>query len=1148
MHLSLRLIPIRSALALWAVALLILSAALDLTYQALVVIPHQSRSQQSQTARLILARQAESVADALRMGRLSQAGSALELEASNPDLRWLALVDPQGRVVLATPPAWRDQLERRTLQGLTDSDGAGPWIHVDVQADLLTAARPVPFPPEAAAPPPGTAQPATRDPGPSGALYLGLDLRRLRAQLWAQRLSIEGWLPALIPVGLALVLMAHLAEHGIRRPLRRLKELAEADTPGRATAGPAPVGRGEIADLEAAWARMGQRIAALETDAERQGLRCRFASQEAAEGLWDWDLATQRIFYSPRCLTLLALNAQAGNGDWLEKGLDAWLTGIHPEDLGPWRSALEQVQSGAASDFVCEHRLRAREGGWRWMIARGRTVEVDAAGQPRRLLGTLADITDRKLAERSLAYLVNLETVLLESSRALSAAQPEAVEGVVERVLGAVARRMDAEHGCIVALTPEGRELHATHRWARIEGPCQLAEIPPPLEERLPRWMETLRHGEEVRIGDVAELPAAWRRDRELLERIGVRSVVAVPLRVGERLGGFIALDLESGPRDWRESELRALRLLADLVGTAFERRKLELELIASRQRLDEVALYDALTGLPNRLLLGERMQEAMAAAAEGGTQLAVCYLDLDGLKPVNDRYGRAMGDRVLKAAAARLRDQVRESDTVARLGGDEFVLLMGGFESLIECANALDRLVKGLAQPYLLDDEELRVTASVGVILYPRDSHDADTLLRHADHAMYQAKQRGRNRVRFFDTVRDRRAHARRSQLERVGEAIEGGELRLHYQPKVDMRRGKVVGTEGLVRWQHPTKGLLAPGAFIPLLDGTELQQRLDWWVIGAGLEQLDCWRGQGLELGLSLNISARSVQHEGFVTELRARLAHHPALAPGALSLEILESEALGDLDAVADVIEQCEDLGVRFALDDFGTGYSSLTYFRRLPAQILKIDQTFVRDMLRSKDDRNIVEGVVGLARAFQREVIAEGVESAAHGLMLLDMGCDRAQGYGVAEPMPPDQIPPWTARYVSPALWSLSHRFDWSSGRILDLLTMESVHRDWLARVLRSTSGGPGTRPPELGERACGFGHWYYGEGSETFGALSAYQALEGLHDRVHACARELLHVHEQGRPSADQMATLLEARDRFLAGLQHLQRQVLSGLA
>ncbi len=1145
--------PIRSTLAGLVAALLILSAAAELAFQALVAIPRQVVAQQSETARLILARQSGSVARALGSGQLVQAEPALQGESSNPDLRWLALVDPRGRVALATPPAWRDQMAHRAIEGLTDlgpaSDASSsPWIHVDLTGDTLTAVLPVAFPagtPQEPAAPTHQApraQEAVSHPSPSGTLYLALDLRRPRAAAWAQRLSPAGWLPWAIGTGIAIVLMTHLAERRLRRPLRRLQALVGPSATQEAASEPPIRGHGEVADLAADLAHMGQRIQTLETERRAQTLRWGFALEGATEGIWDWDLTSNRTFYSPRCRTLLGLGPDA-----LDDQLDAWLVRVHPDDLNAWRAAMERHRDGAAPDFVCEHRLQAQGGTWRWVVARGRTMERDGQGLPLRIIGTLADITDRKLTERSLAYLVNLETVLLEASRALSAAQPEAVDAVVDRILGAVARRMDVEHACVFTLGVEGQELHATHTWGLAEGPCQLAAASPLLEERLPRWMETLRHGEDIRIGDVSELPEAWDRDRELLTQVGARAVASVPLRTGERLGGFVAVEMESGPRDWRESELRVLRLLGDLFGVAFERRKFELELMASRQRLEEIALYDTLTGLPNRGLLGERMQEAMAAAVEGGTQLAICYLDLDGFKPINDHFGRGVGDEILAAVAVRLREQVRESDTVARLGGDEFVLLMGGFDSLIECANALDRLVKSLAQPHLIEGEELRVTASIGVILYPRDSHDADTLLRHADHAMYQAKQRGRNRVRFFDTVRDRRAHARRSQLERIGEAIEGGELRLYYQPKVDMRRGKVVGAEGLVRWQHPIQGLLPPGAFIPLLDGTELQQRLDWWVIGAGLEQLEVWHNQGLDLGLSLNISARSVQHEGFVAELRSRLEQHGGLTPHALSLEILESEALGDLDAVATIIERCEELGVSFALDDFGTGYSSLTYFRRLPAQVLKIDQTFVRDMLRSKDDRNIVEGVVGMARAFQREVIAEGVESAAHGLMLLSMGCDRAQGFGVAEPMPPDQLPGWIGHYVSPPLWGLTLRFDWSSGNILDLLTMESVHRDWVARLLRSAAGGSGALPPELAVSKCGFGRWYYGEGRQGFGALSAFKELEWLHEAVHAQARNLLRLHDLGLPAADGIRSLIAARDHFVLGLHRLQQQVLSDL-
>jgi len=357
-------------------------------------------------------------------------------------------------------------------------------------------------------------------------------------------------------------------------------------------------------------------------------------------------------------------------------------------------------------------------------------------------------------------------------------------------------------------------------------------------------------------------------------------------------------------------------------------------------------------------------------------------------------------------------------------------------------------------------------------------------------------------------------------------------------------MRRGKVIGAEGLVRWQHPERGLLPPGVFIPLLAGTEYQQRLDWWVLQAGLNQLQTWHDHGLDLELSLNISARSIQHNDFIHNLDEQLHAHPGLATGVLSLEILESEALGDLEAVARVMLHCARLGVRFALDDFGTGYSSLTYFRRLPAQVLKIDQTFVRDMLRSPDDRNIVEGVVGLAHAFRREVIAEGVESAAHGLMLLRLGCNRAQGYGIAEPMPAGQFPDWVSRYRFPALWRVTAEFEWSEP-LLGLLTMESEHRDWVASLIRALGPNANQTPPTLEEKWCGFGRWYHAEGRRLYGTLPAFRQLDPLHHGIHELARTLTKARAQGQSTEAAIADIIAARDGFIIALHALQEQVLS---
>ena len=450
-------------------------------------------------------------------------------------------------------------------------------------------------------------------------------------------------------------------------------------------------------------------------------------------------------------------------------------------------------------------------------------------------------------------------------------------------------------------------------------------------------------------------------------------------------------------------------------------RKKAEQALQESRRQLESLAFFDPLTGLPNRRLLDDRLRCSMHAAQDRGTLLAVCYLDLDGFKPVNDRYGHEVGDRVLKAVAERLRRAIKADDSVARWGGDEFALLLTDLANMGECAAALRRLLKLLAQPHRLEGQVHEISASIGVTLFPLDSGDADTLLRHADYALYAAKERGRHRFELFDPGKGQEVVRHQRTLARVTHAIHEGELVLHYQPKVDMSEGRVYGAEALVRWQHPERGLLPPADFLPALEGQEQQVDLDWWVLGRALEQLVHWQRQELRLQVSVNVSAHLLQDARFIDKLKTRLAAHPELPRGGLQLEIIETKALEDIDAVSQVIKECAALDVSFAIDDFGTGYSSLIYVRRLPARVLKIDQSFVRDMLVDRGDLNIVNGVIGLAEAFEREVIAEGVESVEHGSKLLQLGCRHAQGYGIARPMPGEEVAQWIKAYRAPEQW-------------------------------------------------------------------------------------------------------------------------------
>lgn len=445
-------------------------------------------------------------------------------------------------------------------------------------------------------------------------------------------------------------------------------------------------------------------------------------------------------------------------------------------------------------------------------------------------------------------------------------------------------------------------------------------------------------------------------------------------------------------------------------------------ELERANQRLEHIAHYDALTHLPNRVLLADRMQQAMAQSQRREQSLAVAFIDLDGFKTVNDQHGHSMGDQLLIAIALRMRAALREGDTLARIGGDEFVVVLTDLNRASDCEPLLQRLLIAAAEPITLNDSRLEVSASIGVTIYPQDGVDAEQLLRHADQAMYLAKQAGKNCYHLFDVAKDTAVKNQRESLEHIRAGLDNHEFVLYYQPKVNMRSGEVVGAEALIRWQHPLQGLLPPGAFLPAIENHQISIELGEWVITAALRQMAQWQKLGLDIPVSVNISALQLQHEDFINRLKELLKDQSEAHK--LELEILETSALEDITQVSRVIHSCQQMGVSFALDDFGTGYSSLAYLKRLPAQLLKIDQSFVRDMLEDPDDLTIIKGIIGLATAFRRQVIAEGVETIAHGELLLAIGCELAQGYGIARPMPAADLPDWVRNWQPDPAWRTS----------------------------------------------------------------------------------------------------------------------------
>jgi diguanylate cyclase (GGDEF)-like protein/PAS domain S-box-containing protein len=432
---------------------------------------------------------------------------------------------------------------------------------------------------------------------------------------------------------------------------------------------------------------------------------------------------------------------------------------------------------------------------------------------------------------------------------------------------------------------------------------------------------------------------------------------------------------------------------------------------------------HDVLTGLPNRAYLSDLLDQALEFSRLEDIPLAVCMLDLDGFKAVNDGYGHASGDVLLVEVARRLRGIVRAEDVVARLAGDEFVLVLRHVRDLPELRAALNRVLGAISAPYVLHGKDVNVFASIGVTLFPLDNHDAETLLRHADQAMYVAKQRGRNRFHLFDVTRDQEVKATHQTVQRVRQALAAGELRLHFQPKVNMRLGEVVGFEALLRWAHPQNGMIRARDFLPAVEETDLIIDIGEWVMDQVLAQLHRWQQTGQCWPISLNIAARHFQRADFVDRLKQVLARHTEVPAQMLDLEIIESVAIENIHHVSACLQACQALGVQFSLGDFGTGYSSLSYLKRLRTQTIKIDKTFVRDMLEDRDDLALTTAVIGLARAFGRKVIAEGLESVEHGELLLKLGCEVAQGYFIARPMPPEDVPGWVAGFVVPPQWQM-----------------------------------------------------------------------------------------------------------------------------
>ena len=695
-------------------------------------------------------------------------------------------------------------------------------------------------------------------------------------------------------------------------------------------------------------AEVRERIEA-EQDKERRdnAQRLELALGGAELGLWDRDFVNNTRTYNERWSTMLGY----APGE-IEPTGAMWQDMLHPQDLAAASEALGRHIQGQTPFFESEHRLRHKQGHWVWILARGRVVERDAAGLPMRMVGTHMDISERKRVEH-------------------------------------VLRESEARFRSLTELSSDWYwEMDEQFRFTRVDGNLEAIT-------GLARQQDIGRTRWDIPAYNMSE--AQWEAHRATLRAHEVFRDLELERRAAD--GSPVWVSVSGVPVFDEHGQFLGYRG----VGHSITARKL------AEQKIQQLAFYDELTGLPNRRLLGDRLHKALGTVARKGRHGALIFIDLDNFKDLNDTQGHDVGDLLLQQVAQRLRECVREVDTVARLGGDEFVVMLEELnpyagEAALQADGTARKILTLLNQPYELRGQHHHSTPSIGIALFHDQIQSVDELLKRADLAMYQAKAAGRNDLRFYDPGMQAVATARATLEAELRQGLKRHELQLHYQPVVDEAR-VMGGVEALVRWQHPQRGLIGPGEFIELAEHCGLIIPLGQWVLQAVCEQLVNW-SSGLatrDLSIAVNVSARQFRQSDFVQQV-LDLLRKTGANPYRLKLELTESLLLADVDDAIEKMTELRSIGVSFALDDFGTGYSSLAYLKRLPLDQLKIDQSFVCDVLTDPNDAAIVRTILALAHSMDLMAVAEGVETEGQRQYLLDNGCATFQGYLFGRPMP------------------------------------------------------------------------------------------------------------------------------------------------
>ena len=692
--------------------------------------------------------------------------------------------------------------------------------------------------------------------------------------------------------------------------------------------------------------------------------------QDGAGIVSRWNRAAERIF------------------GWSEREvLGRMSPSVPPEKLAEKAQFLARISSG--EEFLGVEAMRLRRDGTMISVSISAAPLRNVDGVAEGSVMIIADVSERKRAEQ-LQLLEHMITRVLSES--------QSVDEALRDVLRTFCRVADWAYGARWVLNGEDQKLDCVEIW-HVDNPAIAAFAES--NRRSQRDFKLRGGGLLRRVWSTAEL--VWLDDAAAdptlsrsaeVSKSGLHAALAFPILILGKFYGVIEFfATETRHRD--DALIRIARSIGSQIGQFIARKEAE-------QNLTFFANHDTLTGLPNRAMFGQRLTQALARAQRNGRMIAVLFIDLDRFKVINDTLGHDAGDRLLQQAASRLRSCLREGDTIARQGGDEFVVLVEDMLDTGQAVGVAQKILENVAHPFVLAGQEFHVTASVGVSVFPEDATDVQALLKNADIAMYRAKDAGKNNFQFYSAQTNRHSLERLALETDLRRALERGELHLHYQPRLNMRSGRITGVEALIRWQHPSRGAVAPAQLIALAEETGLIIAIGDWVIRTACRDARQWAAQGLPtVPVAVNLSAKQFGREGLVDWVGGVL-RESGLEASQLELEITESAVMDNAERAAAVLDRLHAMGVRVALDDFGTGYSSLGYLKRFPVDSVKIDRSFISDIPHDQDDIAITRAVIAMAHSLQLTVVAEGVETEAQERFLREHDCDEMQGFRFGQP--------------------------------------------------------------------------------------------------------------------------------------------------